>query len=117
MPVRTVTLIPGDGTGPELTAAALRIIDASGAKLEWDVVEASDLERAVASIRKNRVALVGPARESIALYQALHIFLSIIPCRSMEGVPTQPPGLEIDVVVMIGRTWEDAGEKREVCAR
>ncbi len=69
MPKR-ITLIPGDGIGPEVTAAAVQLLEAAGADLEWEEVEAG-LEfvskygkplpdQVLESIRKNKVALKGP---------------------------------------------------------
>src|SRR5947199_6774652 len=65
-----VTLIPGDGTGPELTEAARRVLEATGVAFEWDVREAGiDVmestgtplpEETLASVKANRVALKGP---------------------------------------------------------
>jgi isocitrate dehydrogenase (NAD+) len=68
---RRVTLIPGDGIGPEVTAAAVRVIEAAGARIAWDVHEGGKTafetlgtpipEPLLASIRRNRVALEGCA--------------------------------------------------------
>lgn len=65
-----ITLIPGDGTGPELAAAARRVIDASGVEIEWEVQQAGiDVmeekgtplpQEVLESIRRNKVALKGP---------------------------------------------------------
>src|SRR5262245_57519825 len=65
-----VTLIPGDGIGPEISQATQRVIDATGAKIEWDVLDAGEAAIArtgqplppevVESIRQNKVALKGP---------------------------------------------------------
>src|ERR1700687_210420 len=73
---RTVTLIPGEGIGPEIAAAVQRIIDASGVAIEWEEVSArAEVERrgggmmrdeAVASVRKNRYGLKGPMETPVA---------------------------------------------------
>ena len=65
-----VTLIPGDGIGPELADATRRVLDASGVEFEWEVVEAGEAVMAkhgtplpdsvLASIQRNRVAIKGP---------------------------------------------------------
>ncbi len=115
--MRTVTLIPGDGTGPELTAAMRRVVDASGAKLNWEVLEAG--EEAVAkhgtplpqsvldSIRKNRVAIKGPLGTplgsgyrsvNVALRQEFELYAGIRPCQSMEGIPG--PFKDVDLVIV-----------------
>lgn len=98
--MRSVTLLPGDG---DLAAAARRVIDASGAKLQWDVV--GDLEHATASLRRTRVGLAASFGGSASLQQALDLFLTI--------VPATPSGLESEAVFLIGRNPAD----REACAR
>lgn len=117
--MRTVTLIPGDGVGPELTAAMRRVVDASGAKLAWEVVEAGEpafekqgtpLPREVLdSIRKNRVGIKGPISTpigsgyrsvNVTLRQELELFAGIRPCVTLEGVKTSIPGVEVDLVIV-----------------
>ncbi len=114
--MRTATLIPGDGTGPELTAAMRRIVEASGAKLAWDVVEAGEAAMAkqgtplpkevLDSIRRNRVAIKGPISTplgtgyrsvNVALRQEFDLYAGIRPCRSMEGIRT--PFADVDLVM------------------
>ena len=66
----TITLIPGDGTGPEIAEATRRVLEAAGVPIEWDVQEAgTDVmeregtplpERVLESIRRNKVAIKGP---------------------------------------------------------
>jgi len=115
--MRTVTLIPGDGTGPELTAAMRRVVEASGAKLRWEVVEAGEEAAArqgtplppavLQSIRKNKVALKGPLSTpvgtgyrsvNVALRRELDLYAGIRPCVSMEGVPG--PFRDVDLVIV-----------------
>ena len=115
--MRAVTLIPGDGTGPELTAAARRVVDASGAKLQWEVVEAGEtalekhgtpLPQAVLdSVKKNRVCLKGPLSTplgsgyrsvNVELRQRFDLYAGIRPCRSMEGV--KAPAADVDLVIV-----------------
>lgn len=99
-----VTLIPGDGTGPEIAEAARRCIDATGVKIAWDVQECGIEviekegkvpERVLESIRKNKVALKGPITTPIGkgfrsvnvyLRQALNLFACVRPCKSYPGV-------------------------------
>jgi isocitrate dehydrogenase (NAD+) len=115
--MKTVTLIPGDGTGPELTAAMRRVVDASGVKLAWEVVEAGEASTAkggdplppdaIASIRKNRVAIKGPLSTpigsgyrsvNVALRKEFDLYAGIRPCKSMEGVRT--PFKDVDLVLV-----------------
>ncbi|HEX7901585.1 MAG TPA: isocitrate/isopropylmalate dehydrogenase family protein [Planctomycetota bacterium] len=115
--MRTVTLIPGDGTGPELTAAMRRVVEATGVKLAWDVAEAGEastakggdpLPRAVLdSIRKNKVAIKGPLSTpigsgyrsvNVALRKEFDLFAGIRPCKSMEGI--RSPFKDVDLVLV-----------------
>jgi len=114
---RRVTLIPGDGIGPEVTAAARRVLDASGIELEWDVVgagitaledEGSLLpESTLRSIGRNGVALKGPVTTpvgkgfrsvNVALRKELGLYAAVRPCRSRPGVPSRYEGVDIVVV-------------------
>jgi isocitrate dehydrogenase (NAD+) len=100
----TVTLIPGDGTGPELTAAARKCIDATGVKIQWETVHAgltifeqkgTPLPREVLdSIEKYRVCLKGPLTTplgsgyrsvNVAIRQHFDLFACVRPCRSITG--------------------------------
>ncbi len=118
-----VTLIPGDGTGPELTSAARRVLDASGAELTWDVrdVGARAFERegtalpdsVLEAVRANGVALKGPVATppgapfrsvNIALRRALDLYAQVRPCRLFEGAPTVVAALD---VLVIRETTED----------
>ena len=115
--MRTVTLIPGDGSGPELVAAMRRVVDASGVKLQWEVVDAGESAfqsvgtplpaATLESIRRTRVALKGPLTTPVAsgyrsvnveLRQALDLYAGIRPCQSMEGVKT--PFGDVDLVLV-----------------
>ncbi|HXY47340.1 MAG TPA: isocitrate/isopropylmalate dehydrogenase family protein [Thermoplasmata archaeon] len=112
-----VTLIPGDGIGPEVTAAAQVVAAATGISIDWEVVDAG--ERAIAgegtplpdsvlaSIRRNRVALKGPITTpigsgfrsvNVALRQQLDLYASVRPARAIAGEGTRFP--ETDLVVV-----------------
>lgn len=112
-----VTLIPGDGIGPEVCDAARRALEATGVRFEWDVHELGAeayaregpplLDRVVASVRERGVALKGPIATAsstglrsinIALRHELDLYAGIRPCRAYPGVPTPFP--ETDVVVV-----------------
>src|SRR5919206_1912927 len=101
-----VTFIPGDGTGPEIAEATRRVLEATGAELEWDVQEAgadvmdkhggNPLPPAVLdSIRRNGVAIKGPITTpvgtgfrsvNVALRKELDLFGQVRPCRMYAGV-------------------------------
>jgi isocitrate dehydrogenase (NAD+) len=113
----TVTLIPGDGIGPEVTRATRRAVDALGAGIEWDVCEAGAgvvkafgvplPEAVLESIRRNGIALKGPVTTpvgagfrsvNVTLRQELDLYANIRPCRLYEGVPSHFD--EVDIVVV-----------------
>ena len=102
-----VTLIPGDGIGPEVTAAASKVVEATGVDIEWDVQEAGMTaidrgeeplpEAVLASIRDTKVALKGPLTTpvgkgfrsvNVRLRQKLDLFANVRPARSLPGVKT-----------------------------
>ncbi|HEY8498062.1 MAG TPA: isocitrate/isopropylmalate dehydrogenase family protein, partial [Limnochordales bacterium] len=111
------TLIPGDGTGPELAEAARRVIDATGVEIEWEVVEAgADVmdrygtplpPQVLESVRKNRVALKGPITTpigtgfrsvNVALRQELNLYACVRPCKLYPGV--RSPYQHVDLVII-----------------
>jgi len=112
-----VTLIPGDGIGPEVSEAARRVLDATGVVIAWTVEEAGAavLERegtplpgrVLDRIRESRVALKGPittpvgtgfASVNVELRQALDLFAAVRPSRTLPGVETRHP--KVDLVVI-----------------
>jgi isocitrate dehydrogenase (NAD+) len=113
-----VTLIPGDGTGPELTEATRRVLEATGVEFDWDVQQAgSDVmdqyggnplpEHVLASIRENGVALKGPITTpvgggfrsvNVGLRKALDLFGQVRPCKSYPGVRSRFDDVDLVVV-------------------
>jgi isocitrate dehydrogenase (NAD+) len=112
-----VTLIPGDGIGPEVSEAARRVLDATGIPIEWVVEEAgADVlaregttlpGRVLDQIRASRVAIKGPITTpvgsgfrsvNVELRQALDLFAAVRPSRSLPGLPTRHP--DVDLVVI-----------------
>jgi isocitrate dehydrogenase (NAD+) len=112
-----VTLIPGDGTGPELTEATRRVLEATGVELEWDLRQAGvDVmgdagtplpEETLASIRQNRVALKGPITTpigtgfrsvNVALRHELELYACLRPCKSYPGVRSRYENVDLVVV-------------------
>ena len=113
----TVTLIPGDGIGPEVSAATRQVVDALDVGITWDEQEAGAgaLERhgdplpehVLESIRTNKVALKGPVTTpvgtgfrsiNVGLRQELDLFASIRPCKLFPGVPSRFEDIDIIVV-------------------
>lgn len=112
-----VTLIPGDGIGPEVVSATRLVLDATGAGLDWIEVEAGAgaLERhgatlpeaAMDAIRNSRVALKGPITTpvgtgfrsvNVSLRQELDLFAAVRPARSLPGVLTRQANVDLVVV-------------------
>ncbi|GMT47947.1 MAG: isocitrate dehydrogenase [bacterium] len=112
-----ITLIPGDGVGPEITEATVRVIEATGVPIQWDVQEAGEdiyksegtplPERVIESIRKNRVAVKGPVTTpvgkgfrsvNVTLRQTLDLYACLRPCRAFKGARTRFEGLNLIVV-------------------
>lgn len=120
MKTHTVTLIPGDGIGPEVTQAAQRVIDASGARIEWEVAHAgasvflkgvaSGVPReTIDSISRTRIALKGPLETpvgygeksaNVTLRKLFETFGNIRPIREFPGVPSPYAGRGIDLTVV-----------------
>mgnify|MGYP002623902423 FL=1 len=113
-----VTLIPGDGVGPEIAEATRRCIDATGVKVDWDVqecgIEVIEAEggvpdRVMESIRKNKVALKAPITTPIGkgfrsvnvfLRQELGLYACIRPCKTFKGVRTYYEDANVDLVLV-----------------
>lgn len=113
----TVTLIPGDGVGPELSEATRRVVDATGVKIDWEVENAgADVvaqygtplpERVLDSIRQTKIALKGPLTTpvgrgfrsvNVALRQELDLYACLRPCKSYRGVRTRYQDIDLVVV-------------------
>jgi isocitrate dehydrogenase (NAD+) len=128
----TITLIPGDGIGPEVTEAVVRIIAAAGVSIEWDRHDAGVLavERGgiplpvelLDSIRRNKVALKGPVTTpigtgftsvNVGLRKALDLFANLRPVWNMPGIQSRFQGIDM---VIVRENTEDlyAGLEHEV---
>jgi isocitrate dehydrogenase (NAD+) len=113
----TVTLIPGDGIGPELAEATRRVLDASGVAFEWEVQDAGEgvmaehgtplPEHVLESIRRNKVALKGPITTpvgsgfrsvNVTLRQTLGLYANLRPARSMKGLETRYEDVDLVIV-------------------
>ncbi|WP_437186956.1 isocitrate/isopropylmalate dehydrogenase family protein [Planctomicrobium sp. SH668] len=113
-----VTLIPGDGVGPEITEATRRCIDATGVKISWDVQECGIEviekegkvpERVLDSIKKNQIALkapittpIGKGFRSVNVYlrQELNLYACVRPCKQYKGVRTFYEHVPVDLVLI-----------------
>src|SRR5437762_5757214 len=113
----TITLIPGDGTGPEIVEATRRAIEATGVKIEWDVHDVGMPamakhgtpfpKDALESVRRNRVALKGPLTTelgtgfrsvNVALRKEFDLYANLRPAKTYPGVPA--PRGDVDLVVV-----------------
>jgi len=113
----TVTLIPGDGIGPEVTDAAVRVAEAAGAQIHWERVEAGAEvvakygtpvpDSVLNSIRTNKVGLKGPittpigtgfSSANVTLRRSLDLFASVRPVKSIPGVET--PFKDVNLIVI-----------------
>lgn len=113
----TVTLIPGDGIGPEVSEAARRVVDATGVTIDWEVHDAglSVVEKygeplpghVLESIRRNKVALKGPLTTpigkgmrsvNVALRKELDLYALVRPCRSYPGVRSLYRDIDLIIV-------------------
>lgn len=127
-----ITLINGDGIGPEISASVMKIIEASGLKIDWDVQtagadviekEGSPLpERVLNSIKKNKVALKAPVTTPIGkgfrsvnvqLRKSLDLYANLRPCKNLPNVKTKFDNVDI---VVVRENTEDlyAGIERQV---
>jgi len=112
-----VTLIPGEGIGPEVAAATRRILEATGVQIDWEEIagrsdSSSDQEKtvnqaAVESVRRNRVALKGPMATAIAggapsvnvaLRKTLDLYANLRPVKNMPGVKSHFQGVDLTLV-------------------
>ncbi|MBT9331425.1 isocitrate dehydrogenase (NAD(+)) [Paracidobacterium acidisoli] len=128
----TVTLIPGDGIGPEVTDAVIRILDATGVKFQWErfIAGAEAFEKyqeyipkeLYASIERNRVALKGPvttpvgggfASINVTLRKKFELFANFRPIKNLPGLKTHWPGVDL-IIVRENTEGEYVGLEHEV---
>lgn len=109
-----ITLIPGDGTGPEITEAVVRVLEATGVPFKWDIQNAGEdvyneegtplPDRVLESIKKNKVAIKGPITTpvgkgfrsvNVTLRQALDLYSCVRPCKIYKGARTKYENLDL----------------------
>ncbi len=115
--MRTVTLIPGDGIGPEITEAVTRILKSAGAEIEWDIQPAgADVaekegtplpQRVIDSIERNKTALKAPVTTpigkgfrsvNVALRKELDLYANLRPCKNIDGIKTRFNNVDLVIV-------------------
>ena len=113
---QTVTLIPGDGIGPDVTSSVQEVIEALGVDIEWEIAEAGESvmdekgtplpEEVLESIRRNKIALKGPLTTpvgtgfrsvNVALRKELDLYANVRPSRSLPGI--EVPHRDIDILL------------------
>jgi isocitrate dehydrogenase (NAD+) len=113
-----VTLIPGDGIGPEVSSAARRAVDATGVSIDWEIVELNEKailkagtslpQDVLDSLERTRVGLKGPVTTpigggfssvNVALRKKLDLYANVRPVRSLPGVATRFADVKIDMVI------------------
>ncbi len=130
--VNNITLIPGDGIGPEITDSVIKIIEKSGLKINWDIQtagittiesEGSPLpDRVINSIKKNKIALKAPITTpigsgfrsvNVALRKELDLYASLRPCKNLPNIKTKFDNVDI---VIVRENTQDlyAGIERQV---
>ena len=112
-----ITLIPGDGVGPEITEATARVLEATGVFFEWDIQNAGEEvykqegtplpDRVLDSIRKNKIALKGPITTpvgsgfrsvNVLLRQSLDLFCCLRPCKTYAGAKARYENIDLVIV-------------------
>jgi isocitrate dehydrogenase (NAD+) len=131
-----ITLIPGDGTGPEITDVVVKCIEATGVKVSWELAEAGETamqkygtplpDSTIESIKKNKVALKGPVTTpigtgfrsvNVSLRKILDLYACIRPCKYYEGVKSRYRDVDLVIVrentedLYAGIEFEEGGEK------
>lgn len=113
----TVTLIPGDGVGPEIAEATRRVVEATGVSIKWEIQEAGEdvyqkegsplPQRVIDSIKKNRIAIKGPVTTpvgkgfrsvNVTLRQTLDLYCCLRPCKSFKGAKTRYDDIDLVIV-------------------
>ncbi len=130
--MKTITLIPGDGIGPEISDAVTKIIEAVGVKINWDIQSAgADVaekegtplpDRVIDSIKKNKIALKAPVTTpigkgfrsvNVALRKSLDLYACLRPAKNIPGIKTRFDNVDL---IVVRENTEDlyAGIERQI---
>lgn len=112
-----ITLIPGDGIGPEVAEAMMKVVEASGVEIQWDIVKAGEAqiekygtplpEKVIEAIKKNKIAIKGPITTpvgkgfksvNVTLRQALDLYVNLRPIKSFEGINSRFSDIDLVIV-------------------
>lgn len=129
---RTCTLIPGDGIGPEISAAVQKIFQAANVPIEWEVVDVTPVrgpdglfnipQAAIDSVNKNKIGLKGPLMTpvgkghrslNLALRKEFNLYANVRPCRSLEGYQTLYDNVDV-VTIRENTEGEYSGIEHEI---
>ena len=112
-----ITLIPGDGIGPEISEAAVKAVEATGADIKWDIVNAGAevyekegtvlTDSVINSLKKNRVGIKGPITTpigtgfrsvNVAMRKLFELYACVRPCKSYEGVKSRYSNIDLVII-------------------
>jgi isocitrate dehydrogenase (NAD+) len=112
-----ITLIPGDGTGPEISAATVKVVEATGINIEWDIVNAGAEvyekegtvlpDNVIESLKKNKVGLKGPITTpigtgfrsvNVAMRKLFNLYACVRPCKSYKGVRSRYENIDLVII-------------------
>lgn len=113
----TITLIPGDGIGPEITKAMVKVVEATGIDIKWDTVNAGAEvykqegtvlpDSVISSLKKNKVGIKGPITTpvgtgfrsvNVAMRKLFDLYACIRPCKSYPGVKSKYSGIDLVII-------------------
>ncbi|MCS7214832.1 MAG: isocitrate/isopropylmalate dehydrogenase family protein [Thermodesulfovibrio sp.] len=113
----SITLIPGDGIGPEIAEAMVKVVEATGVEIKWDIQNAGEEvylkegnplpERVLDSIKRNKIAIKGPITTpvgtgfrsvNVTLRQTLDLYACVRPCKSFKGAKTKYENVDLVIV-------------------
>ncbi|KYR03134.1 isocitrate dehydrogenase (NAD+) [Tieghemostelium lacteum] len=107
---KKVTIIPGDGIGPEITSSVMGVFQAAKVPIEWELFDGKTISQdLIASISRNKVALKGPLytelltgaqSRNMEIRKALDLYAHVIPCKQMPGIQTRHSNTTVDFVVI-----------------
>jgi len=129
---RLVTLIPGDGIGPEISAAVQKIFAAANVPIEWESVDVTPVKgpdgifgippAAIQSVNKNKIGLKGPLMTpvgkghrslNLAIRKEFNLYANVRPCKSFEGYPTRYKNVDL-VTIRENTEGEYSGIEHEI---
>jgi isocitrate dehydrogenase (NAD+) len=113
----SITLIPGDGIGPEITRAMVKVVEATGVDIKWDTVNAGAEvyekegtvlpESVISSLKKNKVGIKGPITTpvgvgfrsvNVAMRKLFNLYACVRPCKSYEGVKSRYSNIDLVII-------------------